>query len=62
VVLEVIVDSEGCPASARFLKPQPGGLAEQSLASFRWYAYQPARYQGLAVARKFTFTVTFLVS
>lgn len=55
------MDSEGCPASAKFLKRLPESLSEQTLASLRWYAFDPARYQGAPVSLKFTLTVTFMI-
>jgi TonB family protein len=62
LVIEVTVDSEGCPASAKVLKPLPDRLGDQAISSLRWYAYEPARYQGVAVGMKFTLTVTYQVS
>jgi TonB family protein len=61
VVIGVHTDSEGCPASADILKPLPKGLADQALASWRWWAYEPARYQGVAVGFKFTVTFGFMI-
>ena len=62
LVVELIVDSEGCPASEKLLKSLPYGLADQALATLRWHAYEPARYDGKAVAMKFTLTVGYFVS
>jgi TonB family protein len=60
-VIGVVTDSEGCPVSAEILKPLPKGLADQALASWRWWAYEPTRYQGVAVGFKFTVTFGFMI-
>ena len=62
VVFAVVTDSEGCPTSAEVLKPLPKGLADQALASWRWWAYEPARYQGVGVGFKFTLTFGFMIA
>ncbi len=61
VVLDVVVDSEGCPVSAKVLKPLPKRLTDQALASWRWWAYQPARYEGAAVGYQCTVTFGFFI-
>lgn len=61
VVMEVVTDSEGCPASAKVLKPLSRGLAEQAVASWNWWAYQPARYDGAAVGFKYVLSFGFAI-
>jgi hypothetical protein len=61
VMVELVLDSEGCPASEKLLKPLPHGLADQTLATVKWWAYEPARYQGTTVGFKFNLVVKFLI-
>lgn len=49
---ELVLDSEGCPASEKLLSPLPDRLVDQALASLGWWAYEPARYDGVAVGWK----------
>ncbi len=60
-VLEVILDSEGCPASAKVLKPLPKRLSDQAVTTWKWWAYEPARYQGALVGYKQVVTFNFAV-
>lgn len=62
VVVELILDSEGCPVSETLLKPLSKGLADQTLATLRWWAFQPARYEKTAVGIKITMTVRFAIA
>jgi len=50
--VDLVVDSEGCPASEKLLKPHRNTLVNQALASLGWWAYEPARYDGVAVGWK----------
>jgi hypothetical protein len=59
VIVELFVDSKGCPASEKLLKPLPYGLAEQTLATLRWWAFEPAQDEGHAVGWKLYQTVRF---
>jgi hypothetical protein len=61
VTVELTLDSEGCPASEKLLKPLPHGLAEQALVTLKWWAYEPARYQETAVGFKFNVILRFLI-
>jgi hypothetical protein len=56
--VELIVDSEGCPASKRLLEPRPNALVNQALASLGWWAYEPARYDETAVGWKLPIHLT----
>jgi TonB family protein len=58
-VLEVILDSEGCPASAKVLKALPKRQSDQAVTTWQWWAYEPARYQGGPVGYKQVVTFTF---
>jgi hypothetical protein len=60
VVIELILDSEGCPASENLLKPLSRGLSDQTVATVKWWAYEPARYEERAVGSKFNLAVNFL--
>ena len=60
-VLEVILDSEGCPASEKVLKPLSKRLSDQAVTTWKWWAYEPARYQGAPVGCKQTVTFNFAV-
>jgi|tagenome__1003787_1003787.scaffolds.fasta_scaffold20978277_2 TonB family protein len=60
-VLEVILDSEGCPASAKVLKTLPKRQSDQAVTTWKWWAYEPARYQGAPVGFKQTVTFNFAV-
>jgi hypothetical protein len=56
--VELVVDSEGCPASEKLLTPRPNALVDQALASLGWWAYEPARYDGVAVGWKLPIHLT----
>jgi TonB family protein len=60
-VLDVTLDSEGCPASAKIVKPLPKRLADQAETTWKWWAYEPARYQGAPVGYRQTVTFSFFV-
>jgi hypothetical protein len=60
VVVELLLDSEGCPRAETLLKPLPQGLAEQTLATLKWWAFEPARYDGAAVGWKLVLTTRFI--
>jgi len=56
--VELVVDSEGCPASRTLLKPRPDALVDQALISLGWWAYEPARYDETAVGWKLPIHLT----
>jgi hypothetical protein len=56
--VELVVDSEGCPASEKLVKPGPNTLVHQALASLGWWAYEPARYDETAVGWKLPIHLT----
>jgi protein TonB len=59
VILEVVVDSEGCVRSPRILKGLPFGLNEAAVAAVRSWAFEPARFQGRPVAVYYVIPVSF---
>lgn len=61
VIMDVTVDSEGCPLTAKVLKPLPERQTEQAKASWNWWAYQPATYQDHPVGYKYVLTFGFFV-
>jgi hypothetical protein len=56
--VELVVDSEGCPASEKLLRPRHNALVDQALASLGWWAYEPARYDETAVGWKLPIYLT----
>jgi hypothetical protein len=61
VAVELTLDSEGCPASEKLLKPLSRGLAEQTLSTLRWWAFEPTRYNGIAVGWKLNVVIRFVI-
>lgn len=59
VILEVVVDSEGCVRNPRVLKGLPFGLNEAAVAAVRSWAFEPARFQGRPVAVYYVIPVSF---
>jgi TonB family protein len=59
VILEVVVDSEGCVRNPRVLKGLPFGLNEAATAAIRSWAFEPARFQGRPVAVYYVIPVAF---
>jgi Gram-negative bacterial TonB protein C-terminal len=62
MIVEVIVDSEGCVASAKILKPLPYGMVDQAMATLPWHGYEPARLDGKAIAMKYVLTFGYGIS
>jgi hypothetical protein len=63
LVIRVKIDSEGCPTPTKVLKPElPDELSDQALSILRWYAYEPATYQGSPVAIFFNLSLGFTVA
>jgi hypothetical protein len=60
VAIEMVIDSEGCPRSARPLQSLPNGLSEQTRAILRWWAFEPAQYAGKAVGWKLVHVTRFV--
>ncbi len=62
VILEAIVDAEGCVAKARVLQRLPDGLSESALKALRLWVFSPARSQEKPVPVYYTLTVSFQIS
>jgi TonB family protein len=60
VILEIVIDREGCVREARVLKGLPSGLNESSLAAVKGWAFRPATLDGEPVRVFFIATVNFL--
>jgi outer membrane biosynthesis protein TonB len=62
MIVEAVVDSEGCVASVKILKALPYRMVDQALATLLWHGYEPARIDGKAVAMKYVLTFGYGVS
>ena len=49
VILETVIDPEGCVREARVLKGLPFGLNESALAAVKGWAFEPAKLDGTPV-------------
>jgi TonB family protein len=59
VVLEIVIDREGCVRNPRVLKGKPYGLNESALASVKSWSFQPATIDGKPVEIYYQITVNF---
>jgi TonB family protein len=59
VILEIVVDSEGCVRNSRVLKGLPFGLGEAAMAAVRNWFFKPARLSGRPVAVYYVIPVSF---
>jgi TonB family protein len=59
VILEAIIDQEGCVSAAHVLKPLPLGLDRNALNAVRRWVFQPAELYGIPVPVYYTLTVNF---
>ena len=59
VILEVVIDSEGCVRNPRVLKGLPLGLNEAAMAAVRSWLFKPARLNGRPVAVYYVIPVSF---
>lgn len=59
VILEVVIDSEGCVRSPRVLKGLPLGLNEAAVAAVQSWLFTPARLNGRPVAVYYVIPVSF---
>lgn len=62
VVIEVIIDQEGCARHPRILKGVPLGVDDAALAAVQSWTFQPATRDGKIVAVYYTLTVQFKLS
>jgi TonB family protein len=60
VILEIVIDREGCVREARVLKGLPFGLNESALAAVKGWAFEPATLDGKPVRVYYVATVNFL--
>lgn len=59
VIVEVVIDKEGCVRRPRILKGLPLGLDGAALAAVRSWTFQPATMDGRPVAVYYVLTVSF---
>jgi TonB family protein len=59
VVLEIVIDREGCVRNPRVLKGKPYGLNESALASVKSWSFQPATIDGKPVEIYYQIVVNF---
>jgi TonB family protein len=59
VIVEVVIDREGCVRRPRVLKGLPLGLNEAALAAVRSWTFQPATMDGRPVAVHYVLAVSF---
>ena len=59
VVVETLIDQEGCSRHPRVLKGLPMGLDAAALAAVRNWTFEPAMLDGRVVAVYYTLTVSF---
>ncbi|HEX4961056.1 MAG TPA: energy transducer TonB [Thermoanaerobaculia bacterium] len=62
VIIEAVIDQEGCARQPRVLKGLPLGLDQASLHAVQSWTFQPATLNGRIVAVYYTLTVTFNLS
>jgi TonB family protein len=62
VIVEVIIDQEGCARHPRVLKGVPLGADDAALAAVQSWTFQPATLDGKIVAVYYTLTVPFKLS
>lgn len=61
LIVELIADAEGCVAWLKVLKSDPPDLQNQTMPTFRWHVYEPARHEGAAVPLRFVLTTGFRI-
>lgn len=62
VIVEAIIDQEGCVRNVRALQELPHGLTESAMASIREWVFSPARLDGRPVKVYYVLTVNFGIS
>ena len=62
VILESVIDTEGCMRQMKVLKGLPDGLSEAALDATRLWVFSPARLQEKPVPVYYTLTVNFQIS
>lgn len=61
VIMEVIIDEQGCVRNIRVLQEVPDGLTEAAVASVRQWVFSPATLKGQPVKVYYVLTVNFAV-
>jgi len=59
VIIEAIIDREGCVTDARVLKPLPMGLDKQAIDAVRQWKFKPGMLNGQPVPVIYNLTVNF---
>ena len=62
VIIESIIDAEGCMRKAKVLRGLSDGLSEAALEAMRLWVFSPAHFQEKPVAVYYTLTVNFQIS
>jgi protein TonB len=61
VVVEAVIDEEGCVRNVRALKEQPNGLTESAMQTVRKWVFLPAMLEGRPVKVYYVLTINFQV-
>jgi TonB family protein len=61
VVVESVIDREGCVRQTKVIQGQPNGLSESALETLRLWVFSPAMFQGKPVSVLYTLSVNFKV-
>jgi TonB family protein len=59
VISQVIIDREGCITRVKILKGLPLGIDDSVRRMHRWWAYEPATFQGEPIAVYYNLTTNF---
>jgi TonB family protein len=62
VIVEAVIDREGCFRQGKVLQGQPNGLSEATLDATRLWVFSPATLDGKPVAVTYTLSTTFKVA
>ena len=62
VIVEAIIDEEGCVRNVKALQELSDGLTESAMASVRRWVFSPATLNGQPVKVYYVLTVNFSVS
>lgn len=59
VIVQAVIDREGCVNDPKVLKGLPHGLDDAALGAVRWWVFEPATLEGEAVSVYYNTTVSF---
>ena len=62
VIIEAVIDKEGCVTQDHILKGMPQGLSHAALAAVEKWVFEPARLEGQPVKVWYTLTINFQVN